>query len=197
MRNNAVNKREITLCVGKSTFGKSRFASEYLYGYNRVIIFDPLIEHEGKYFPTVGQVRQHVTGNPVFRVTTDCFLEFDKLCKLILDFASPDRRAMFCIDEITRLALDPQLRRYPAFQQINFAGGHSGIDIFIIAQRASTIPISCRSQWTQIITFRLTEPDDLDYFKSVSRDQIMDELPILEEREYIKITNRAIEKLRS
>lgn len=191
------NKRETTIIAGKSTFGKSWYVDEYLYNYNRVIILDPLLEHDGKSIYGPEGIRRHIAGNPIYRIKTECLMAFEDLCRVILANGQPDRRIMFCIEEISRLLLDAQLKRYPSFRQIVYAGGHSGIDLCIVAQRISTIPIACRSQYTKIITFCQTEPADLEYLKSVSQEAVMGEIPTLKPREYIKITNTTVEKLKS
>lgn len=191
------NKRETTLIAGKSTYGKSCFADQYLYFYNRVIILDPLLEHDGKYIAIPGLIERHITGNPIYRVKTDCILEFENLCNLIIRHGDARNRITFAIEEITRLDLDARLKRFPKFRQICFAGGHSGIDLCIIAQRISTIPISLRSQYTKIITFNQTEPDDLDYLKSVSQDELIACVPTLPPREYIEITTQTIVRRQS
>lgn len=191
------NRREVVLISGKSTMGKSCFADELLYNYNRVIILDPDLEHDGKLLFTLSNIRLHCTSNPLYRVKTENVLIFENLCEFIFEQAKPNQRILFCIEEITRLNLDARLDRFPQFKRIVFAGGHTGVDLYILAQRISSIPISLRSQYTKIITFCQTEPDDLKYFKSVSQDELMQEIPRLQPREYIEITSQQIEKRRS
>src|SRR5574341_1233245 len=43
-----------------------------------------------------------------------------------------------------------------------FMGGHSNVDLVLIAQRAASIPIAIRSQATRIVSFKQSEPADVN-----------------------------------
>lgn len=181
------NFRELTIIAGKSTFGKSYYADEYLYLFNRVVIVDPKVEHDGKYIYSIERLAEHIDENPLFRVSTNNLTEFEHLCRVLKKKFDRTRRVMLCIEEITRLDLDPRLSRFPEFKEIVYAGGHCGVDLCIVAQRISTVPIACRSQYQKIYTFNQTDPDDIDYLKSVASDVEVLNVNKLGRREYLFI----------
>lgn len=61
-----------------------------------------------------------------------------------------------------------------------FMGGHSHVDLILIAQRASNIPISIRSQANRIVSFKQSEPADVDALADRIGKSIAETLPALE-----------------
>lgn len=185
------------MIAGKSTFGKSNYANECAYSYNRVLIVDPLKEYDGKYLWSVSAIERHITNNPIYRVKTNNVLALERICGILLEQAAPNNRITLLLEEITRLDLDPKLKRFPAFRDIVFGGGHEGIDIIAVAQNFSSFPKPLRSQWIKITLFCQTEKSDLERIWQISQDPAILEIPKLAPREYVQITNQKIERGRS
>jgi len=64
-----------------------------------------------------------------------------------------------------------------------FMGGHSHVDLVLVAQRAASIPINIRSQATRIVTFKQSEPADVEALGNRIGKSVEDVIPTLEKLE--------------
>ena len=189
------NHRECVLICGMSTHGKSNFANELAYNYNRVVIMDPLNEYDGKYLYTPRRIEQHMEDSPIFRIATNSIIKFDEVCGLVMKHASPMQRITLMIDEITRLEFDQKLNEFPNFKNIVYGGGHEHVDLIAVTQRFSDFPKALRAAaWTRIVAFCQTDEDDLRRLKKITSRETAEEIAKLQPRNYISITNQKIER---
>jgi hypothetical protein len=64
-----------------------------------------------------------------------------------------------------------------------FMGGHSHVDLVLVAQRAASIPINIRSQATRIVTFKQSEPADVDALADRIGKSVKEVIPTLDKLE--------------
>jgi hypothetical protein len=187
-RNNQQPKaRDFLLVFGKTGMGKSYYANERLYSYDRVIILDPMGEYEGEYCSTLEDIHERICANPkMFRITTDCLADFERLCVYVYTL----KNCMFAIEEAQRVLPAGNTPLPPAFLDLIFRGRHHAVSLMIVSQRASTVSIQARSQWSEIIAFRQTEPTDIRYLYNQSGDDDLNNIPKLMPYHFYHITPR-------
>ena len=178
--------RDVLIIVGQSGSGKSHFTKNVILPeYPRKITYDPMNEYEGQYFPQLDELIDHCLAHPVFSVRTDDFESFDLICETAYNIEN----CCLTVEEIQRVVM-PGQKPPPEFLDIVFRGRHKNVSLIAIAQRASSININIRSQFTRFISFRQSEPNDLSYIYDIcGQREIVEQLPFLELGEYVEINN--------
>jgi hypothetical protein len=193
-----INENELILVGGKSKNGKSHFTNDLIYKFPRTIILDPKRQYDGKLLNSMASIKKYTEGNPVFRVMTGNVLLFTDLCRHAFDESKRSGLGItLCVEETQRVIPDKNKKICDGLYDIVYRGGSVRVNLVMVAQRLTSIPITVRSQYTKLVTFNQTEPEDLKYFKSISQDPIMLEIPRLPVREYIEITTQQIQRGKS
>jgi hypothetical protein len=149
---------------GKTGMGKTRWSRAFLRSQSRVIVMDPMLEHDGIVFDDLGDMIDHLMRYPTFRVRTEFLDDFPMLCSIV--FATG--RCWLVVEETQRI-LPASRKELPApFLDLIYRGRHKRVSLLMISQRPSTVHIAARSQWTRIITFNQTEPADIGWIQSAS-----------------------------
>jgi hypothetical protein len=156
-----VPDREFICIFGNQGCGKTVWAKHYAQGKSRLFVSDPMASYPGvnfisdpsDYFPALLE-----DGNKTpFRYGT----------------FQPEELALFChgamaagdctlIIEECALIFKRGEELHEWFKPIVFTGRHRRVNLVLVAQRATKIPIDLRSQASRIITFRQTEPGDVN-----------------------------------
>ena len=185
--------RDIVVIVGKTGTGKTYYANEYLYEYNRVIIIDPLDEYAGLAFNTYSDLIMHCMDNPIFRVKM-IDIQPDTL-EEVSSIAYGLGSCCLCVEEAQRSIPWGREELPESFADILYRGRHLNLSLVVVAQRASTINIALRSQYTKIISFSQTEQADLEWlFKCTGYKEVYD-LRTFTGHEHFIITPSGIEKI--
>lgn len=150
-------ERDIIVVVGKTGMGKTRWTKAYLRTLHRIILIDPMAEHEGLEFQDTDAMIDHIMENRVFRVRTEAIDDFPMVCSI----AYAARRCVLVVEESQRVLPSGNKELPPSFTDIIYRGRHRRTSLILISQRASTIHIAGRSQWTRLIIFNQTEPNDV------------------------------------
>lgn len=156
--------REISLVFGKTGMGKSNWIKVYLQSLKRVIILDPLDEYPAMEFDDMGEMMDYLEGAETFRVKSCNILDLDTLGEIV----NAMEDVTFIVEEAQR-CLPPSRSDLPdSLQRIIFLGRHFGRSLVVAAQRPSIVHIAARSQWTRIISFNLTEINDVRWIEGTS-----------------------------
>lgn len=186
-------QRDIILVFGKTGMGKTRWTVRELKNRRRVLILDPVADdpYVGLVVQSMKEAVDYVEEYPSFRLRTDRIDWLRDLCLLAL--AAGNTTAV--LDEASRY-LTPRTNLEliaPEFLDIVYRGRHTATSLIIVAQRASTVNIAARSQWTRIITFRQSEPADLHWLQDQAGEALnLNELQI---GEYFDITPKGTQRL--
>jgi hypothetical protein len=154
--------RYVIVDVGKTGMGKTVWARQFLHDKPRCIIMDPQDEYRGVLFSEPDPMLDFLEKNPhTFRVRTDRVDLLDVLCRASMGVG----RVWLVIDESQRALPGSGFPLPDAFLDVLYRGRHRNVNVLLIAQRASTINIAARSQWTRIISFRQTETQDTKWIE--------------------------------
>jgi len=116
-----------------------------------------MAEHQGEEFQDTDAMIDHIMENRVFRVRTEAIDDFPMVCSI----AYAARRCVLVVEESQRVLPSGNKELPPSFSDIIYRGRHRRCSLILISQRASTIHIAGRSQWTRLIIFNQTEPNDV------------------------------------
>lgn len=148
--------------------GKTRWTKAYLRDCRRQITMDIKAEHDGILYDDLVAMIDHIQNYKTFKVRTQDPDNFDDLCKIA--YAAGD--CTLVIEEAEGVMPNSSQRPPNSFRDIVYRGRHERVSIVLIAQRPSSVHIAARSQWNRIITFRQTEPSDVQWIESVCGYQV-------------------------
>jgi hypothetical protein len=156
-------ERDVTLTFGKTGMGKTQWAIRYLRAIKRAIILDPLGEYTGMEFYDLNDMIDFVKDKKIFRVRTPVAEHLDGLSEIARSVGN----VCLVIEEAQRIIPPAQLLP-DAFEDVIYRGRHQRVSVVTVAQRASTTHIAMRSQWTRLITFGQTEPNDVKWLEQTT-----------------------------
>lgn len=181
-----VPRRSIIVVVGKTGMGKTLWAIAEVRSRHRVLILDPSVDdpYPATVVDHVEDVLPAIEEKRVFRIMTDRVDQVDDLAAIAFTLG----RTTLVLDE-AQTYLDPRMdlkREIPSLREIIFRGRHNCTSLIIVAQRAASIHVDARSQWTRLVIFNQTEHDDVKWLQQQSGQA----LPIesLSENEYFDVT---------
>lgn len=179
-------KRQVILILGKQGSGKSTLAKKIIRRYSRVIVFDPLSEYHGGLV-----VRNFDEFASYFLVARKDFFvvcrfqeDSEALVSLSYEMAAKavwELSDCLLVLEESEQFLDSQNRESFINYLISF-GRHRKISLLGIGRRPTELAIKLRAQFTSIISFQQTEPNDLRYMEAIGFED--SELTGLEEYKY-------------
>jgi len=158
--------RKIYLIFGKTGSGKSTLAKKLLADFERQIIIDPQFEYsEGTIFNDILELQcYHFEYRPE---TFKYICRFDK--DLDYEFLF---RWVYIIGDCVLLTEEAEQYISPRSTQGDFLrlvryGRHKNISIIGIARRPTELSIDFRSQVNKIISFKQTDPTDIERMESL------------------------------
>lgn len=174
-------ERQFILVTGNQRQGKSVWSKLFAANLPRLLVYDPTMSYANVDFQSLPDdwldgVINRVT--PQFRYGTYMADELPMIgygafaagnCTLVIEECALIFRRGEELHEWARPLI--------------FMGGHSHVDLVLVAQRAASIPINIRSQATRIITFKQSEPADVDALADRIGKSIKDDVPQLEKLE--------------
>jgi len=143
---------------------------------SRVIIYDTILEEKAfndfEKIHSFSQLSERLKSNPrFFRIAyrgiddnLDINTDFDYCCKAVWCL----RDVHFAVEEIGHLSNSWKMP--VSLQTIVSAGRHKGIHFYCTSQRASNINPLIRALSTSIVTFKQTEPRDIEWLEAVMGD---------------------------
>ena len=164
--------------TGKTTLAKHLFnCRKYHFG----VIVDPLNQFSDYPFVDFKNILHTDLFLPVRAVITDTD-DFKELCRLLPYKAN----LTLLVDEIDMFD-SAKLCLVNFMRLINYSR-HYHIDIITTSRRPANISKNLTSQTDIFYVFKMTEPADLKYFKSIN-PQIIKLLPTLKEYEFVKYSD--------
>lgn len=157
--------RDILVIVGKTGTGKTRWSIAEVQKRHRVIVVDPNQDdpYPGLVLDSASDILDHVEEFPAFRIVTPAIDELESIAEIVFTIG----RTTLVLDE-AQSYLSPAVNlkgEFPSIRNIIFRGRHNLSSLFTVAQRATSIHVDARSQWTRIIAFHQSEPDDVKWLE--------------------------------
>jgi len=159
-------KNKIVLILGRKGSGKSTLARQIVARLSRVVVLDPLAEYPAARCRSVAEllsfmdVKHHAA---TFRVA--CTFDDMDDYETAIGVAREVGKLWIVIEELN-FFIDCWSRDKPYLDLVRF-GRHEGVSILMVAQRAAEVPKLFTSQSDAIVSFRQTEPRDLDYLARI------------------------------
>lgn len=159
-------RNKIVVILGRKGSGKSTLARSIVKRLRRVVIFDPHEEYPAVRCRSIAALVSFMElehHKPTFRVacTFDDMDEYETAIAVVREVGN-----MWIIVEELNFFVDCWSRDKPYLDLIRF-GRHDRVSILLIAQRAAEIPKLFTSQADAIVSFRQSEPRDLDYLTKI------------------------------
>ena len=197
-------EREVVLVVGKTGHGKTLWTRRYVFSRRRVIILDPMLEYEGEQFDDTRKILDHVAKNRFYQVRSEWAEDAPDLALIAMvggKCVKPGKPmphpkctdVCLVIDEAGR-AIPARSTLDPAIEDVIYRGRHKHVSLVNVTQRASTLSIAARSQWTRLISFWQTEDADVKWVQNQAGSKI--DVEHLRPLEYFDITPIGIKKKR-
>lgn len=169
-----MKSREVIGVIGKTGQGKSVWCRSYLTLKKRIFIFDPIMDAPAIYLHNASEIADaidsiHNTECEEFRygVSNLDYLELlgsgSFLCGNNILFIE---ESAYCFQ--------PRQRSPQWLRDIIFLGRHRGVSLLITSQRAVSIPIDLRSQFSRLISFAQHESSDVDWVRDYFGEQTYD-----------------------
>ena len=170
--------------VGRKGHGKSSLVKQRIQHEDRLIIRDPRKEYrQGVIFTSFLDLMQELEREPK---TFQCICRFedpeddDSLLAFVRDF----RNITFVAEEVDEICKPQSV--HPDFEWMLKYGRHYGIDVYAVSRRPAETNVMLRSQADTIISFKQSEPADLEYLAKRGFDPA--QLKSLEKFQFVTVT---------
>lgn len=175
-------RRDFIIVVGNQGAGKSVWAKIYAQTIPRLLVYDPLASYRVDFTTDPEDYISDIAdGNTSsFRVGT--YLQ-DELSL----FGSAAFAAGNCtmVMEECGVVFQRGTLMEQWLSRLIFMGRHRSVSLVYVAQRAASIPIDVRSQASRIVSFRQSEPEDVDALCKRIGKQYRDVIPQLPDLECV------------
>jgi hypothetical protein len=188
----------ITCVFGIRGMGKTRLARRLIADQPRVLAFDPYGEHVALRFDDAQPLVRYlddVAPRKRFRCavtawrSSDPTEDADYFCAVCWATARVAGDVLAVFEEVDIIAppgREPrQFRRLVAQGRHAGGQGHTGVSILSTSRRPAEVSRLLTSQAEEIYSFRIQEPADLAYFRSVIGREPTDAIPDLAPGEYV------------
>lgn len=167
--------REFCIVLGAQGMGKSLWAKLKTRGENRLFVYDPMASFPRVLFADAESYAESIiNGRDIFRLGSSLFHDLPLLGSL--SFVAGD--CTFVVEECgTIFVRGEELADW--LKRVVYMGRHQSVNLYLVAQRAASIPIAVRSQANRVVTFRQYERDDLGALTSVLGRDTANALPSL------------------
>lgn len=179
-------KRKSVLVVGQSGCGKTTLAKTLVDNLDRAIILDSdFQEFDAQHLMSFRDFYQALEDYGVdddFRIS---YTPMDDELKYILTWAKQIgyyRETTLVMEECDRFPVASCLREWESIMK---RGRHYGLNMLGITTDCKDVHIGLRRTATEIYCFRITEPADLDWLAKKLPSSVMQEIPQLQDYEYI------------
>lgn len=178
--------------MGNQGCGKTVWSKAYAQHQKRLLVFDPMGSYERVDFSSEMETWIDDVADARLNV-----FRYGRIMPHDLPFIG---NAAFCAGDCSLIVEECAIifHRGAALedwaQRLIFMGRHRTVNLILIAQRAAKIPIDIRSQASRIITFRQTEPDDVDALADRFGNDVASEISSLPELHCIDWDNGTVRR---
>lgn len=173
--------REVCLVLGKTGFGKSLWSKIYLQGYQRKLVFDPMMTVETFYMKGE-DLAAEVTENldAYQRAPSFSFGIYEPSdVPIIGALAYAVGNNLLLLEECAMIWDKGTRQLEPWCHRLVFTGRHQRASLLLIAQRPVSIPIDFRSQANRVVTFQQHEGGDMGWLVDFFGRERVEEMPTL------------------
>lgn len=167
--------RDFIVIVGAQGAGKSVWAKKYTAKEKRLFVFDPMASYNADFTVAIDDYADDIMSGKIRQFRLGSHYPDD--LPLIGSLAYAAQQCTVVIEESALVFKRGQLLDDWA-KRIIFVGRHAQVNLLVLAQRASSIPVDIRSQATRFVSFRQTEPDDVracaDRIGGRAKDELSD-----------------------
>jgi hypothetical protein len=178
---NPNKSRFVRIIFGKTGTGKSSLAKEFIKGFSRVIICDPLNEYPGLIFTSFIDIAEYWKEYQPEKFVFVCRFENDmdydyvfKLCIIIED--------LLLVVEEAELYISPQTKSSEFLNMVRY-GRHHGISLLGIARRVTELSPDFRAMCDTVISFKQNFPRDLKTMEEIG----LEGLDVLHDYEFKEV----------
>jgi len=158
--------RKVVEIFGKGQSGKSKLLNDLLYqrGNERCIIFDFKNEIDATYRTNdLQKLYRYCKDGVFFRVVVSNPMLFPALCEMVKTM----RNVTFAVDEM-QMVVGNRAAISDALKEMCFVGTMRKINMYLTTQRPIKMHGDLRSQYTEVILFNQSEPDDLKWIRGAA-----------------------------
>ena len=181
-------QNRIVAIIGRKGTGKSTKLAEILAQQDRVLVFDPMGEHD--FIPnetdSLDQLREFFQWNRKKAQWAATFVpgeEIEEDVEAVSKIAYDRGGLAFAIEEVPLICSPGHLP--PALGKLVRTGRHKSVDIYWTAQRAGECSRTLTSLTDEFILFSQTEPRDLDAIAARCGAEVADRVAHLDGHEFI------------
>lgn len=166
----------IIIVVGKRGKGKSSYTKLFTEKHSRLFIFDRKREYPNIYWSTIEEIKSdQLYKENFFRLGISEPEEMNELARLSFETGNN----LLVVEECS-IVFEKGTRRLPKYiNEIIFVGRDRNCSCMLISQRATFIPVDCRSQASRIICFNQYEPTDLEWLSASFDKETIKKIPNL------------------
>lgn len=167
--------REFIIIVGAQGSGKSLWTKLKTRSDTRLFVYDPMASYPRVVFADADSYAESIiNGRDIFRLGSSLFNDAPLLANL--SFVAANNTLV--LEECATI-FGPRETLEPCFKNPVYMGRHRQVNLYLVAQRAASIPLAIRSQANRIITFRQYERDDLNALAPLMSRERVNQLPQL------------------
>lgn len=171
---------EFVVILGKRGFGKSQWLKQFSKGHHRKFIFDPTYTMPWP-FIDYDEFMDLLINNDFMPGKNFSYATVDSdLVPLMTACGINFGNVLVAIDEASLVFTNPREALPKWASDATLLGRHLKLTVAIAAQRATSIPITMRSQASRLVSFRQTEKADLAALSEWFGERVI-ELPELHE----------------
>lgn len=174
--------------IGRKGTGKSTYLEDLLQGEPRLVVFDPMAEHDWSpnELPTPDELRKFALWSRKRKFCAANYVagddveeEIEAVSELIYQFGS----ITFAVEEVALICSPSYLP--PKFGKLVRTGRHRFINLYWTAQRAGEVSRTLTSLTDEFVLFSQTEPRDLDAIASRCGPEVADRVAHLGRHDHI------------
>ncbi len=171
----------IWVIMGQKGSGKTQFVIRHIIPrYKRVVILDSLGEYRNFVTQDIKSFYQALEANLDREVFTICYRPLDKQPEAFFEIVESLTDILIVVEEAD-FYCSPHYINEHLMYLIKY-GRHFTQNLVLVSRRPAEVSRQVTAQSDVVISFRQTEPNDIDYFKKVSATAI--NLPQLHEFKY-------------
>lgn len=186
--------RQFILVTGNQRQGKSVWTKLFSTSSERLLVSDPTMSYPNvDYFSIPESWIEDVIERRSSKFRFGTYMQDELPLFAYASFAAGN--CMFIIEECALIFRRGE-ELHDWAKPLIFMGGHSHVDLVLVAQRAASVPINIRSQATRLVTFKQSEPSDVDAIADRIGKSVKEIVPALDKLECLDWNGDTVRRYR-